>query len=189
MFFFRSKKFTSVFLKFSLLFSLFCLPKFQIRSISGLLNKSSLSSFYTLIFFFSYCSWGLVKDIVKDREAWRAAVHGVAKSRTRLSERATVIFFCFFISLSYIFGSFLNFYSNMAIKTPKQSPPYSEIWDCSSIKAGSLLFNLQQNLLIGKPHSHKSASAQPFYHLFFLFAFQIFLNGILIIFNDILIIF
>ena len=25
-------------------------------------------------------------DIVKDREAWRASVHGVAKSRTRLSE-------------------------------------------------------------------------------------------------------
>ena len=25
-------------------------------------------------------------DIVEDREAWRAAVHGVAKSRTRLSD-------------------------------------------------------------------------------------------------------
>ena len=27
-----------------------------------------------------------VRRIVKDREAWRAAVHGVAKSRTGLSE-------------------------------------------------------------------------------------------------------
>ena len=27
-----------------------------------------------------------VRMIVKDREAWRAAVHGVAKSRTGLSE-------------------------------------------------------------------------------------------------------
>ena len=26
-----------------------------------------------------------LREMVKDREAWRAAVHGVAKSRTRLS--------------------------------------------------------------------------------------------------------
>ena len=27
--------------------------------------------------------------MVKDREAWRAAVHGVAKSQTQLSDRTT----------------------------------------------------------------------------------------------------
>ena len=27
-----------------------------------------------------------VREMVKDREAWRAAIHGVAKSRTRLSD-------------------------------------------------------------------------------------------------------
>ena len=31
-------------------------------------------------------SWSKLREIVKDREAWRAAVRGVAKSRTRLSD-------------------------------------------------------------------------------------------------------
>ena len=32
-----------------------------------------------------------LRETVKDREAWRAAVHGVAKSRTQLSERQTMV--------------------------------------------------------------------------------------------------
>ena len=30
-------------------------------------------------------SLGRIQELVMDREAWRGAVHGVAKSRTRLS--------------------------------------------------------------------------------------------------------
>ena len=31
-------------------------------------------------------SWSELQELVIDREAWRAAIHGVAKSRTRLSD-------------------------------------------------------------------------------------------------------
>ena len=36
-------------------------------------------------------SLGELRDLVMDREAWRAAIHGVAKSRTLLSDLSDLI--------------------------------------------------------------------------------------------------
>ena len=35
-------------------------------------------------------SLGRLREVVMDREAWRAAIHGVAKSQTRLSDLSEV---------------------------------------------------------------------------------------------------
>ena len=38
-------------------------------------------------------SLGELRDLVMDRVAWHAVVHGVAKSRTRLSDGTELIYF------------------------------------------------------------------------------------------------
>ena len=58
------------------------------------------------------------RELVMDREAWHAAIHGVAKSRTRLSNRTELNLYIFFI----------DFFERNDTKaeTPVLWPPHSK---------------------------------------------------------------
>ena len=49
-----------------------------------------------------------LQEIVKDREAWHSAVHGVPKSWTRLSDLTTLVLCSFILSLSHSFDHALK---------------------------------------------------------------------------------
>ena len=50
------------------------------RSLDGITNSMDVSL-------------GELRELVKDREVWRAAIYGVAKSRTQLSDRTELKYF------------------------------------------------------------------------------------------------
>ena len=68
-------------------------------------------------------------EIVKDREAWRAAVHGVAKSRTRFSNWATTTFLfriCWYArSQQWLLNVHMHFCQSHSLSQNHSAP----LWD------------------------------------------------------------
>ena len=58
-----------------------------------------------------------LQEIVKDREAWHAAVHRVAKSRTQISDETTASGDKLSVSNHTIMGFCLSFKSELKLKT------------------------------------------------------------------------
>ena len=64
-----------------------------------------------------------VRALVMDREAWRAAIHGVAKSRTRLSDLTELNTFTFIDSSEYYVS---NLFGDQVIYYFISSPPFQK---------------------------------------------------------------
>ena len=81
---------------------------------------------------------GGLRELVMDREAWHAAVHGVSKSWTRLSDWTELkITFYIHINILLIFANFICFLKCYLLAFP--GDPVVKNLPCTSGDAGSIL--------------------------------------------------
>ena len=88
-------------------------------------------------------------ELVRDREAWRAGIHGVAKSRTRLSDWSDLIWFH-----SWSMNTFNGFYIVFA-----QEPAFIYVLFCLCSETYYKIIPIILSLLfLNHPHDHHCAS-------------------------------
>ena len=97
------------------------------------------------------------QETVKDREAWRAAVHGVAEGRTRLSDETITIIFIHFFHVNIQFHDI----SLVFLSTPQFSFQMSPSLCCDFRGSPALLYLPQ--LLIRIWNSRSVSSLKTFF--------------------------